>query len=166
MPTGTTPRKRTWDFNDKWQLTKTREALLQEHQRQPSIESARFVPEPSSSSVLASEDVREAVESESEAAESATDYEEDASSQASQAEEDPDTTIRMSPPIPAPLKSLESSTSSSSSSSRQPVLEPRPPPPAALRRPSYKRKSLLPVKGTLTERSTNLLSGRPSKRLR
>jgi kinesin family member 11 len=30
VPTGTTPRKRQWDFNDHWERTKPREAVLRE----------------------------------------------------------------------------------------------------------------------------------------
>ncbi|KAI0093923.1 P-loop containing nucleoside triphosphate hydrolase protein [Irpex rosettiformis] len=161
MPTGTTPRKRAWEFNDKWQLTKARETLLHEHQLQPASGSSRSVPEPRSSSLEMSE-VPEMVESEGEVSESQTDCEEGAFSEASQAEEDPDTTITMST-SPGEPKSLASSTSSSSS--RLPTSQSRPPPPVEIRRLARKRKSLLPVKGTLTERSTNVFSGRPSKRV-
>lgn len=34
-PSGSTPRKRTWQFVDRWDTTKSREILLQDNRRKP-----------------------------------------------------------------------------------------------------------------------------------
>jgi hypothetical protein len=172
MPTGTTPRKRTWDFKDEWALAKSREILLQGRRsraasRSRSVDlSSDYTPfheEPSH--VESSRNHSEAeVEAESEN-EVLTELEDDTSSQI----EDQDQTIMMA--SPPQVQSLASSASSASSSGLRyapPAVPSVPPPvvPLKLKRPVHTRKSGLPIKGTLTEKSTNLLNGRPSRRIR
>lgn len=159
MPTGTTPRKRTWTFTDEWTLTQSREVLLQDWKRRRST-SAQPEELPSRHSTPVHEEpVHEEVEAIVTASEDGT----DALSEA----DDQDETIMLASPPPT-VKSLESSVSSSSasSSSTLPVAAP-PPPPKEIKKPLGRLKSGLPVtRGTLTERPANVLAGRLTRRTR
>ncbi|KAI0341609.1 kinesin-domain-containing protein [Trametopsis cervina] len=150
MPTGSTPRKRNWEFNDKWELTKNRESLLKDLRLRPSSSRSR-------SSLHEHLSASEEDESESEVAIPAL-HDED---NYSQPEEEDDTITMNSPP---PAKSLASSTSSSSS--LRSIPEPPPPRPVEIKRSIPTLKSNMPIKGTLVERPTNVLAGRPSRRIR
>ncbi|KAI0797910.1 P-loop containing nucleoside triphosphate hydrolase protein [Abortiporus biennis] len=164
MPTGMTPRKRSWDISDRWQLTE-RDAVLK-NWRSMSSSSSRSdtflpthlpLPEGEESGTESNNDI-------------ISDNEGDFDSQM---EDQQDETIRLnSPPLP---RSLTSSTSSSASSSTSLSLASTisntatttsTSDAALLKRPSRIAKSSLPVKGTLTERSTNVLATRGSRRLR
>ncbi|KAI0703611.1 P-loop containing nucleoside triphosphate hydrolase protein [Cytidiella melzeri] len=147
MPTGTTPRKRTWEFNDKWALTQGREVLLQERRSRSTSRASTHEHHPISE------------ENESEGEVDASPIDED--DVLSQVDDQDDTITLNSPPL---AKSLASSTSSTSS--RHTVSEPPPAAPMEPKKSLHTFRSGLPTKGTLTERSTNVLAGRPSRRLR
>lgn len=145
MPTGTTPRKRSWHFADEWSLTQSREVILRDWRRRGSVSSR-------SESALSDHPISEEPGLEAEAGSAA----EDDADAMSQADEQDETITMNSPP---PIKSLASSTSSSSSLSSIPVA-----PPKGIKKSLGTLKSGLPTRGTLTERPTNVLAGRPPSR--
>lgn len=154
-PTGNTPRKKAWQYQDEWELTKSRDAVLKEwrKRRVSSQDSQSFLaeylplPDDEREGVAASEDdtvMREADEAE--------EVEEEALAQ-------------------SVASSLSSSSAAASVTIRQKRLSPPPipppPVPAPVLKPVHKRdnsRSGLPTMGTLTERSTNIFGGR--RRLR
>lgn len=152
--TGSTPRKRMWDFADEWELTKGRDALLKEW-RQKGVSSkgsetflATHLPLPD---------------------------DEDEPLQAQEEEDRVMLELEVEPESPAAVEDDEmlqdellSPSLSSSASSSATIVTPQPIPPPSkpmLRRPStVNLKPGLHTKGTLTERSTNIAL--PRRRLR
>jgi kinesin family protein 11 len=153
VPTGMTPRKRVWEYVDKWELTKSRDVIL--HSRGKGTASANTTP------VSAVFSLPE--ESEDEA--NGEDEVED--------EDDEDVTATISPvalasgttrPPTPPMVSLSSSTSSTAT---LPVSQQPPPmPPCPVLKKSGFMKSGLPTMGALVDRPTNILGPRGSRRIR
>ncbi|CAL1704444.1 unnamed protein product [Somion occarium] len=156
-PTGTTPRKRSWTFTDEWELTNNREVILQDWRRRgtSSSKSDTFIAEhlPLPDGGLSEDEQDAMTESEAE-------------------DQGQDETIKIASPVsvaPASLASSRSSSSSepsalelstSSTSSRAPSVAGN----AKPSRPPSRMRSGLPTKGTLTERSTNIVGLRGVKR--
>ena len=154
-PTGNTPRKKTWRYQDQWELTKSRDMVLKEWKQQGVSlrDSETFLPEhlplPDGDEEEAATDDGDAVMREAD--EEAVEVEEEVlarsiTSSVSSSSTAASVTIRRkcpsSPPIPAP------------------------PVPAPVLKPVHKRTSSIPTKpglpkmGTLTERPTNIFGGR------
>ena len=153
LPTGSTPRKRIWQYTDDWELTKDRDTVIQLWKRK-AVQSQddgsdlrRLPPVPSSSDSVAqplSNFVRP-------------------------------TGIFDQPdldPLPPPYLEAdpEKPPTSKFSIPLLPAAAPAVPPPASVS--NMKTKNMkpgsddLPVMGTLTERSTNLIYGRGARRAR
>lgn len=152
--TGDTPRKKTWKYQDQWELTKSRDAVLKEwRQRGASAQNsetflAEYLPPNGDDQEVGTDDDDTVMK---EADEEADEVEEEAlarsvASSASSSSTAASVTIRQKcippPPIPAP------------------------PVPAPALKPVHKRtssipnKSGLPTMGTLTERPTNIFGAR------
>ena len=145
MPTGTTPRKRTWEFNDRWDLMGNRESILENWRQQKPSCSSPLSGIISEEAPFPSQEVYSETESNSRGH-----VEEDVESIA----EDPDETVTQdSSELPSPLNS---SLSSVASAPKHTTPE--------LKKPILRRRTGIPTKGTLTERSTNVMAGRPSRR--
>lgn len=150
MATGATPRKRSWNFEDQWELTRSRDVLLKEWRRRghSQAKSETFLAEH-----LPLPDVEEPEEDREDemVVDSGTpeEVEESITPPASELEDLP----------PPQVKSLSSSASSTSSSI--------PPPLAGLKKPTQGvfSKLGLPPMGTLTERSTNVIVTRGTRRI-
>lgn len=161
LPTGATPRKRSWDIAERWSLT-NRETVLSDFRRkslpsagtrnEPLMEEQLSLPEGNDMDSEA-DDYEMGAESglEGDAGEESDDDDE--------MEEGQDDTIKVTSPLQVQVKSLASSTSSSSSTGSI-----APTAPSLLKRPVPTLKSGLPTRGTLTERSTNLLGLRVTTR--
>ncbi|OCH94988.1 kinesin-domain-containing protein [Obba rivulosa] len=170
-PTGSTPRKRAWNYQDEWELTKPRDILLRDY-RQSRLSPVRDEP-------VTVDHLRE----DSDAEEPLMPVD-DSEPDTEDLESSP--SIQRSPPISIP--SLTSSTSSTSTSgpvlapavvpvaapapapaparalAHLPASLPAPPPITALKKTLHgTSKSGLPTMGTLTERSTNILAGRRTR---
>lgn len=159
LPTGSTPRKRTWEFADQWSLT-NRETVLNDFRRKslPSSRSETFSDE-QLSLPDGGDTVSEAGDSEMGEVSGAEDeVDEDSEDEEMEGQDD---TIKVASPLQVEVKSLASSTSSSTSSTSI-----APTAPSLLKRslPIPTLKSGLPTRGTLTERSTNLLGLRVTTR--
>ncbi|KAH9842625.1 kinesin motor domain-containing protein [Rhodofomes roseus] len=149
MPTGATPRKRSWDYEDQWELTKSRDALLKEWRRRGHSQAksetflAEHLPLP---------------DGEEPEGESEDEMVVDSGTPEEVVEESITPPAEDLPGPPPQVKSLSSSASSASSSI--------PPPVAGLKKPTQGvfSKSGLPPVGTLTERSTNVIVARGSRR--
>ncbi len=161
LPTGTTPRKRSWEIADQWSLT-NRENVLNDFRRKslPSSRSETFSDEQLS--------LPEGGDTVSEAGDSEMGVESGVEEEVYEDSEDDemegrDDTIKVASPLQVEVKSLASSTSSSSSSTSTSVASTAP---SLLKRslPMPTLKSGLPTRGTLTERSTNLLGLRVTTR--
>jgi len=153
-PTGDTPRKRTWKYQDQWELTKSRDMVLKEwRQRGASARHsetflAEHLPLPDGDDQEAGTDDGDAVMGE-----------------ADEAEEVEGEVL---------ARSIASSSSSSSTAASVTIRQkcfspppiPGPPVPAPVLKPVHKRtssipnKSGLPTLGTLTDRPTNIFGGR------
>lgn len=147
MPTGSTPRKRTWDYEDQWELTKSRDLLLKDWRRRGHSQAksetflAEHLPLPD-----------EAVEEEGEV-EMVVD--------SGTPEEVIEETITPPPEdLPPQVQPLSSSASSTSSAIPAPVT-------AGLKKPTQGVLSKLGIRpvGTLTERSTNVIVTRGNRRI-
>lgn len=152
MPTGLTPRKHSWNYVDEWQLTQSREILLKDwRQRNPSSSNsddtflAEHLPLPEGEDAYESPEEMVVNEDPADKMEDLVDS-------------------PMSDDSPT-VKSLSSSASSASLSSATSI--PSHPPVVGLKKTisSTIAKSGLPTMGTLTERSTNVLGARGSRRL-
>ena len=150
VPTGSTPRKRSWTLADKWSLT-DRETVLNNYRKRgtPSSSSEAIsmgdLPSPTAEADGTIDDADD-----SEMDESGTEDERDL--------DDQDDTIRIASPLQLDVKSLASSTSSISSETAVSTTS------SVLKKPPSIRKSGLPTRGTLTERSTNLMGLRVTTR--
>jgi kinesin family protein 11 len=133
VPTGTTPRKRAFEFVDQWQLTKNREMILR---------ASKEYPIPSSGNDENLLVPNESVEQEP----PATDIEREASPDGADI-------LRASSPL-----AVSSSVSSCSET-------PRPKPSQKSFRGAL-QKSGLPSAGTLTDRPTNIITHRRTRRVR
>ncbi|KAI0079935.1 kinesin-domain-containing protein [Panus rudis PR-1116 ss-1] len=170
VPTGTTPKKREWDFADRWELTKSRDVILKDWRRN------RSPSEPGSETFLAE---HVPLPSGEQTADEASDSESQGGVE--------DDTIRIASPAasihseasaasPLSLKSSAASLSSSASSSSVPTplslsvsstsSIPPPVPQSKILKPRKPLKSELPTYSTLTERSTNVVGTRGLKRTR
>jgi len=148
--TGLTPRKRKWTYVDEWQRTKNREALLKDWRRQGQSIAKRDtflaehlpLPEEEDAGGLLQDAGHKPAEIEEE-------IEEEQELENLPPSDDP-------PPY---VKSLSSSASSTATS--------LPPPPVlgSKKQVNGLSKSGLPIMGTLTERSTNVIVPRGSRRL-
>ncbi|PSR74150.1 hypothetical protein PHLCEN_2v10106 [Hermanssonia centrifuga] len=125
MPTGSTPRKRTWEFTDQWTLTQNREVLLKDWKKRTvsSPSEASSSRAPSRADSLASEYLAAVEEDDSEVENMVVmsdngGVESDAASEA----DEHDDTIRVGSPAIS-SKSLASSTSSTTSISLPPELK-------------------------------------------
>lgn len=160
-PTGSTPRKRVWQYTDNWELTKDRESIIQGWKRR----GAR------------SQD-------------SGSDSESSTARRCTIPQECPPASLKQ-PPLPSVAAQPEDM-SEPSDPSPPPYLEadPEQPPrsnvslslapsiiphialPSAVSNPATKSKigkagsDVIPAMGTLTERSTNLIYGRGTRRAR
>ncbi|KAF8844950.1 kinesin-domain-containing protein [Paxillus ammoniavirescens] len=153
VPTGMTPRKRVWEYVDKWELTKSRDVIL--HSRGKGTASANTTP------VSAVFSLPEELEDEANGEDEVED------------EDDEDVTATISPvalargatrPPTPPMVSLSSSTSSTAT---LPVSQQPPPmPPCPVVKKSGFMKSGLPTMGALVDRPTNILGPRGSRRIR
>ena len=153
-PTGNTPHKKTWQYQDQWELTKTRDAVLKEWRK-------RAVSARDSETFLAEHLPLPDGDEEEVAIDDGDTVMRDADNEAAKAEEE------------VLARSVASSASSSSMAANvtirqkcpSPSLIP-PPVPAPALKPVHKRtssapsKSGLPTLGTLTERPTNIFGGR------
>jgi len=152
--TGDTPRKRTWQYQDQWELTKSRDVVLKEwRQRGASARhSETFLAE---HLPLPDGDDQEV----------GTDEGDAAMREADEAEEVEEEVLAQSI-----ASSASSSLTAASVTIRQKCFSPPPipvpPVPAPVLKPVHKRtssipnKSGLPTLGTLTERPTNIFGGR------
>ncbi|KAF9227911.1 kinesin-domain-containing protein [Gyrodon lividus] len=156
VPTGMTPRKRIWEYVDKWELTKSRDIILRSWEK--GTASANTTPVSAVFSLP--EDilnVRDQGNEEDEAED----------------EDNGDVTATISlvalaseatrPPTP-PIVSLSSSTSSTATLPVSQQLLPLPMPPVLKKTVSM--KSGLPTMGALVDRPTNILGPRGSRRVR
>jgi kinesin family protein 11 len=148
-PTGNTPRKKTWQYQDQWELTKSRDVVLKEwRQRGVSAKDsetflAEHLPLPDGDDQEVGTNDGDTVMRE-------------ADEEAEEVEEE------------ILARSIASSVSSSSTAAsvtiRQKCLSPppipAPPVPAPVLKPVHKRTSSIPKMGTLTERPTNIFGGR------
>jgi len=154
-PTGSTPRKKTWRYQNQWELTKSRDVVLKEWKQQGASakDSETFL----AGQLLLPDGDKEEV---------GTDDDDtlmrEANDEAAEVEEE------------VLARSVTSSVSSSSTAAsvtiQQKCLSPppilAPPVPAPIPKPVHKRtssipsKSGLPTMGTLTERPTNIFGGR------
>ena len=153
-PTGDTPHKKTWRYQDQWELTKNRDVVLKEwRQRGVSArDSETFLAE---HLPLPSGDDQEVVTGDDDA------VMREANDEAGEVEEVLARSV---------ASSLSSSSTAASVTIRQKYLSPPPIPvpsaPAPALKPAHKRtssipsKSGLPTMGTLTERPTNIFGGR------
>lgn len=148
MPTGLTPRKRSWNYEDQWELTKSRDVLLKDWRRgghsQTKSETflAENLPLPDGGEIDEEQEDEMVVDSgtpEEVVEESITPPPED---------------------LPPQVRSLSSSASSTLSSIPAPVT-------AGFKKPTQGvlSKLGLPSIGTLTERSTNVIVMRGSRRI-
>lgn len=149
QPTGNTPRKKMWQYQDEWELTKSRDVVLKEWRKRgpPAKDSEMFLVDDGEDDAASDGDamMREADEVEG--------VEEEALAQSM-------------------ASSLASSSTAASVTIRQKCLSPPPiplpPVPVPVLKPVHHKrdgsKSGLPTMGTLTERSTNIFGGR--RRLR
>ncbi|KZT09433.1 kinesin-domain-containing protein [Laetiporus sulphureus 93-53] len=151
-PTTTTPRKRSWDYVDKWQLTKNREALLKERKARGYVSPVRLEAA-MEEHISPPEQDNAATVDEMLVDEVAVDDEPE-----KMGEEEEEENLPLSDPPPS-LKSMSSSTSSASS-------VPTPPPAVATKRAPNRltRKSAIPAMGKLTERPANLIQLSRTKR--
>lgn len=154
-PTGNTPRKKTWRYQDQWELTKSRDVVLREWRQQgvSAKDSGTFLvehlPFPDGDEEEIGTDDGDTMMRE-------------VDDEAAEVEEE------------VLARSMASSVSSSSTAAsvtiQQKCLSPppttAPPVPAPIPKPVHKRmssipsKSGLPTMGTLTERPTNIFGGR------
>jgi len=154
-PTGNTPHKKTWQYQDQWELTKTRDVVLEEwRQRGVSVRDsetflAEHLPLPDGDEEGVATDGCDAMLEEAD--DEAVEVEEEvlarsAASSVSSSLTAASVTIRQKCPSPPPI--------------------PAPPVPGPVLKPVHKRtssipsKSGLPTLGTLTDRPTNILGGR------
>jgi kinesin family member 11 len=162
MPTGTTPRKRSWTFTDEWTLTKSREVVLRDWRRRESSSSHAPQSDDSQSDHLS---VKEEPEEDNNGTSSISDVESEAEALGEVDGEHDDTiTMNSPPPIKSLASSVTSSTSSTSSTASIAIPAPILPELKKSLKPFGTLKSGLPKRGTLTEKSTNVLAGRPSTR--
>lgn len=147
VPTGMTPRKRVWEYVDQWELTKSRDALLQSRRRG---ESTRHVSEPPLPQHPHSP------------AESFSELEVEISPLSNADEYYPDEPQTPVPPSP-PVISLSSLASSTATLTDVPVAPPVVP--QILKKP-ITLKSGLPTMGALVDRPPNTLRPRMTRRIR
>ncbi|KAG1715697.1 hypothetical protein ID866_1460 [Astraeus odoratus] len=140
--TGMTPRKRVWEYVDKWELTKNRDVLLQSlrHGQGQSIASATATPV---SEMFSLPDVVEEV----------------AEGKAETENDPPQRESTPKPPNSPPTVSLSLSVSSTAT---LPVVAPPDPP----TKKTVAAKSCLPTVTALADRPTNILGPRGSRRIR
>ena len=148
MPTGSTPRKRSWNYEDQWELTKSRDILLKDWRRRghSQAKSETFLAEH-----LPLPDGEEAEE----------DQEDEMVVDSGTPEEVVEESVTPPPEdLPPQVRSLSSSASSTTSAIPAPIA-------AGLKKPTQGvlSKLGLPPVGTLTERSTNVIVTRGSRRL-
>ena len=142
-PTGTTPRKRRWDYIDEWSLTESRDILLKKWRRQGQS-SARTETLPAEHlPPAAAEELEDEPEEPLPEEEKETNEVED---------------VKMDDGENVPPTSSPPLTSVSSSNSLTPILSV--PDPVPKRKTSEFLRSGLPTMGTLTERSTNIVVNR------
>ena len=156
LPTGSTPRKRIWQYTDDWELTKDRGTVIQLWKRkavQPQDDGSDprrvpLAPSSSSSDSLEQPLLSSVVES-------------------TGTLDQPDLD-----PLPPPYREAdpEKPPTSKFSIPLFPATAPAVPPPASVSNMRTKNvkpgSDDLPVMGTLTERSTNLIYGRGARRAR
>ena len=151
MHTGSTPRKRSWNYEDQWELTNSRDVLLRDWRRRGHSQAksetflAEHLPLPEG------EEVDEDHE----------DHEDEMVVDSGTPEDIVEESITPPPEdLPPQVRSLSSSASSTTSSIPAPVA-------AGLKKPTQGvlSKLGLPPVGTLTERSTNVIVTRGSRRL-
>jgi kinesin family protein 11 len=157
-PTGSTPRKRVWQYTDNWELTKDRETIIQGWKRK-GVQSQEYGSDSESSSARQCErspaSLRQPLPS--------------VAAQPEDISESPD-------PLPPPY--LEADPEQQPPSNLPLTLVPSVIPPIALHsavsNPAAATKAKMgkagsdgiPAMGTLTERSTNLIYGRGTRRAR
>lgn len=160
-PTGSTPRKRVWQYTDDWELTKDRETIIQGWKRR-GVQSQECGSNSESSSTRRFDIPQECPP--------ASLKQSPFSSVADQHEDIPE------PPDPLPPPYLEADPEqrprSNLSLSLAPSIIPPIALPSAVSSQAIKAKigkagsDVIPAMGTLTERSTNLMYGRGTRRAR
>jgi kinesin family member 11 len=154
-PTGDTPRKKTWKYQDQWELTKSRDVVLKEwrHRGASTEDSETFLAE-------------HLPLPEGDGQEVGTDDDDTVMKEADEETEEVEEEVL--------TRSVVSSASSSSTAASVTIRQkcvppppiPAPPVPAPVLKPVHKRtssipnKSGLPTMGTLTERPTNIFGAR------
>lgn len=144
IPTGLTPRKRAWEYVDHWELTESRDCILQSRRQG---EPTRHASEPP-----LSQHPQSPPETPSE------EMEVDIGMPVSEYSDEPQTPVLLSPPT----VSLSSLTSSTATLTEIPVAPPAVP--KVLKKPAT-LKSGLPTMGALVDRPPNTLRN-PSRRIR
>ncbi|OAX44667.1 kinesin-domain-containing protein [Rhizopogon vinicolor AM-OR11-026] len=142
VPTGMTPRKRVWEYVDQWELTKSRDALLQSRRRgEPARHDSDPLPQrPQSPAESLSEEM-------------------DSFPNVTECPDEPQTPVPSSPPTVL----LSSLTSSTATLTEVPIAPPVVP--SILKKP-VTLKSGLPTMGALVDRPPNTLRPRGSRRIR
>lgn len=149
VPTGMTPRKRVWGYVDQWELTKSRDVILQSRRRE---EPMRRTSEPPLSPYpqFPAESCSEQMEVETPSLSNPNEYSDEL----------------QIPVPPSPLTfSLSSSTSSTDTLTADPVVPLPPVVPSILKKPAT-LKSGLPTMGALVDRPPNTLRPRVTRRIR
>ena len=160
LPTGSTPRKRVWQYTDNWELTKDRDAIIQGRKRgtiQPQddeCDSTSRCPSPVPSPDRLKQPVMSSV----------------------QVAARPADIIEQPDPLPPPYleADVEEPPMSNFPLSLAPLIVPAVALPTAVSNPNPPMKTKIgkpgsdatPAMGTLTERSTNLIYGRGARRAR
>ncbi|OJA08139.1 hypothetical protein AZE42_04154 [Rhizopogon vesiculosus] len=146
IPTGMTPRKRVWEYVDQWELTKSRDAILQSRRRgEPTRRASDPLPQHPQSPA---ESLLEEMEVETPSFLNAT-----------ECPDEPQTPVPSSPPTVL----FSSLTSSTATLTEVPIAPPVVP--SILKKPAT-LKSGLPTMGALVDRPPNTLRPRGSRRIR
>ena len=167
LPTGSTPRKRIWQYTDSWELTKDRDAIVQDWKRR-AVQSQENDSDSDSESPSTRPDPQ--------------DIDVPQLPPSSNLKQLPLSSIAMQPkdiseppdPLPPPYREADPGQPPTSNFSLPlaPAVVPNKALPPAVSNPSVKPKigkagsDVVPAMGTLTERSTNLIYGRGARRVR
>ena len=154
-PTGNTPRKKAWKYQDQWELTKNRDVVLEEWRQ-------RGISVKESEALLAGHLLLPDSDQEEVAIDGGDAVMREADNEAAEVEEEV-----LARSVASSISSLSTAASVTMRQKRfSPPPIPAPPVPAPALKPVHKRtssipsKSGLPTMGTLTERPTNVFGGR------
>lgn len=158
VPTGMTPRKRSWEYVDNWELTKNRDVILRSWRGGTTSASTT----PLSVAQSLPEELRD------------TPYSDEQTDEEDTPGDDGDLTVTISPtleseasrPPTPPVVSLSSSTSSSATLPVSQELPSIPHPVVVLKKTTAIKSGLPTTMGALVDRPTNTLGPRGSRRVR